>query len=152
MKERFLQLSRREQIMLIVGGLFLTLILLVRLIGWPLLSHVDRLHEDIDTEVELIEWMEPRIARLPKGSASGEPVKKSVSQLERSLKKQGMQGYITHLAVGDHQTVNITLTGVPIPVLLSWQDTQFALGWQLEHATLTPAPKTGTGDIVMVLK
>lgn len=152
MKERFLQLSRREQIMLIAGAAFLVGLLLVRGIWWPLLSHIDRLHEDIDTEVELIEWMEPRIARLPKGSTSREPVTKSVSQLERSLKKQGMQGYITHLAVGDNQAVNITLVGVPIPVLLTWQDTQFALGWQLEHVTLTPGPKTGTGDITMVLK
>lgn len=152
MKERFLQLSRREQIMLMVGSIFLLGVGLIRLIWWPLLSHIDRLHEDIDTEVELIEWMEPRIARLPKGATSREPVKKSVSQLERSLKKQGLQAYIKHLAVGDDQAVNITLSAAPLPLLLTWQDTQIALGWQIEQATLTPAPKTGTGDIVMVLK
>lgn len=152
MKERFLQLSRREQIMLVLGGVFLVAVLLIKGIWWPLYSSIGRLHEDIDTEVELIEWMGPRVARLPQGGVKGEPAKKSVSQLERSLKKQGLQGYITHLAVGDNHAVNITLTGVPIPSLLTWQDAQLALGWQLEHATLTPGPKTGTGDIVMVLK
>lgn len=152
MKERFSQLTRREQIVVIAGGVILSLLLIIRLIWWPLLSTIERLHQDIDNEAELITWMGPRLAQLSQGESAHGRVEKSVSQLERSFKEQGIQSHVQHFAVGEQQWVTIILSEVPIPLFLKWLDAQATTGWQVEQATLTPAPKTGTGDVTMVLK
>lgn len=152
MKDYFMQLSRREQIMVICGGVFLLVVVLIRFIMWPLYDNIQRLHEDIDSEAALIEWMEPRVARMPQSSSGTDVPTKSISQLERSLKQKNMKSYVKDLSVADNESVNIVLMAVPMPIFLNWYEAQQAIGWHLEQATLKPGLKSGTADITLMLK
>lgn len=150
MRERWEQLTQREQWMLLTGGILLLMLLLIRFMWWPLITRIDRLHEDIDIESELIDWMGPRVARVA-SLGEQESAPKSVAQLEHSLQARHLQIYVTNITVGEQGQVSISLQAVPIPILMTWLNGQTGVGWQVIQATLTPAHAPGVGDVELVL-
>lgn len=152
MKAWFLNLTRREQRVLMGGAVVLLILLVMRYAWWPLFSGLEHLHEDIDTESELLAWMTPRVNLLSQNITTEHDLDKSVASLERAVKTMNLQAYMMHMEVFEHERVSVQFQEVPMPALLSWLSAELAAGWQIEQATFTPAARSGTADVLVLLK
>lgn len=151
MKEKWQQLSQKEQRTIKIGGVVLALLIFLRFIWWPLYSNIESTHQEIQQQAELIEWMQPRVHRIINARESGQQAvgKKTITMLENSLTT--LKPYVQAFGVNASQQVNIEFKAVPMPMWVRWLEAQSNRGWQVEQVHITPATESGTVDVNLTL-
>jgi len=150
MKQHWQQLSPKEQRTVMVGAIALACILFLRFIWWPMYSNISTLQQDIQNETQLVEWMQPRVARIESASESGKTtVNKSLTTLENILSP--LKPFVQSFSINANQYVNIQFKAVPMPSFIQWLETQTSQGWQTEQVQITPAGESGTADVTLSL-
>ena len=124
MKARFDELSQREQLTLIVGGVALALMLFYTLIWAPLSDERNRLHHQVKAQQETLSWMTQASAQVKNSGTSGRTSAGSGESLltlvDRSAKTAKMGGAIKRIQPDKDGSVRIWLEGVNFDLMMQW--------------------------------
>ena len=124
MNARFDELSRREQLTLIIGGVALALMLFYTLIWAPLSEERNRLHHQVVTQQETLSWMKQASDQVKNSGVSGQKTVRSGESLltlvDRSAKTAKMGGTIKRIQPDKNGSVRIWLEGVNFDLMMQW--------------------------------
>lgn len=152
-KQRWEQLSARDQKTLKVGGIILAVFLLLQVVWWPLYHRISLLQAQISAEQSLIEWMIPRVAQLLEARKSGASmhVDKSLSGLEKSLQQAGLKPYVTEFSQNAQQHISIVFVDVPFESCMEWLEQVQSQGWVVQSMEAARGEKNGIVQLHFVL-
>lgn len=154
MKAYWQNLSDSEKRTLKIGGAVLALLLFVRLLWWPLFHRIDVMEHEMTQEAALIEWMQPRVARIlqarKKPNENTQQVH-NLSSFEKSLAESGLKSFVTDFNQSADQKIHVTFKAVPFEKLTVWLEQRVAQGYTLESLSVQRGSKTGLTDVVLVM-
>ena len=125
MKAWFDELSRREQLTVLVGSVALVIMLLYLMVWAPLSEERGRLHSDVLSQQETFEWMK-QAAQQVVGHSGGAGQKSAISGgslltlVDRSAKSANMGGSIKRIQPDKDGKVRIWLEGVNFDLMMKW--------------------------------
>jgi general secretion pathway protein M len=152
-KQRWEQLSPRDQRILKIGGIVLGTLMALRLIWWPLFDRVSVLKNQIDQEQSLINWMTPRIAQLQEAKKSSKSSRKdkSLAGFEKSLQQAGLKPYVKDFSQNPQKQISVTFTDVPFESTMHWLEKVQHSGWVVQQMSAQRGEKPGVVNLMMVL-
>lgn len=152
-KDKWEQLSARDQRTLKIGAIVLGVLFFLRVIWWPLYSRVGSIQDQIDQQIKLNQWMAPRVAQLEAAKSSGHVAgtDKSFSALEKSLQDKGLKPFVKQFSQNAQTQVSINFADVPFESVMHWLETAQRQGWLLQQMTVNKSDKPGVVQLQMVL-
>jgi len=152
-KQRWEQLSSRDQRTLKIGGIVLGVLIALRLIWWPLFDRVTLLKNEIDNEQSLINWMTPRVAQLLETKKTKKPSKKekSLAAFEKSLQQAGLKPYVKDFSQNAQKQISVTFAEVPFESCMHWLEKVQESGWVVQQMSAQKGEKSGIVNLTMVL-
>lgn len=152
-KERWTQLSARDQNTVKMGGIVLGLFLFAQLVWWPLFSKISVVQQQIIQEQSLIEWMTPRVAQLMDAKKQSRPRKnnKSLPAIEKSLQQAGLKSYVTDFSQNAQKQISVSFVDVPFESCMEWLEQAQSQGWSVKQMNATKTDKPGEVKIDLVL-
>lgn len=152
-KQRWEQLSVRDQNVLKIGGIILGVLFALRFVWWPMFSRVDTLREQIEQEHLLVQWMAPRVSEIVAAKQSGKMVKldKSLPALEKSLQQTGLKPYVKEFSQNAQRQVAVTFADVPFESCMQWLEQVQAQGWAVQQFNSRKGEKSGIVQIEITL-
>lgn len=149
MMERFRQLERREQIVLVVGAL-----LAIVIIGWqfvwsPLGNGAEELRESVADKARLVVDLQ-RAAQLqsePGPATSGAVTQSPVILIEETSRRLGLNGALTRRNPDGNDAISVSFRNAPFDIFVAWLiDLERTHGWRVEQASTSPAGQPGFVD------
>jgi type II secretory pathway component PulM len=152
-KQRWEQLSSRDQRTLKIGGIVLGVLIALRFIWWPIFDRVTILKNEIDNEQSLINWMTPRVAQLQESKKSAKAIKKdkSLAAFEKSLQQAGLKPYVKDLSQNPQKQISVTFSEVPFESTMHWLEKAQQSGWVVQQMSAQKGEKSGIVNLTMVL-
>jgi type II secretory pathway component PulM len=152
-KERWEQLSPRDQQTVKKGSLILGAILAIQIFWWPLYHRMSVIQESIIQEQSLIEWMAPRVAQLIELKNSRQSIKKdkSLSAIEKSLQQSGLKPYLTEFSQNAQHQVSVSFSEIPFESCMEWIEQAQSQGWVVQQFNANKSEKTGIVRVDLVL-
>lgn len=123
MQAWFDELSRREQLTLIGGGIALALMMFYLLLWAPLNDERSRLHNEVQVQQETLAWMQQAATQVKgSGAASVSPARGGslLTLVDRSAKTAKMGGAIKRIQPDKDGRVRIWLEGVNFDLMMRW--------------------------------
>jgi type II secretory pathway component PulM len=152
-KQKWEQLSSRDQTTLKLGAIFLISFLVLRGIWWPLFHQISVLKEAVAEEQSLIQWMAPRVAQLleAKKSGLGKKKDKSLATFQKSLQQVGLKPYLTEFSQNAQGQVTLVFASVPFESCMEWLAQVQRQGWVLRELSAERGQKSGLVQLTLVL-
>lgn len=152
-KQKWEQLSPRDQTTVKIGALFLIGFLLLRMIWWPLFHRISVLKAAIAEEQSLIQWMGPRVAQLLEVKKSGVSRKKdkSLASFQKSLQQVGLKPYLSEFSQNTQGQVTLVFASVPFESCMEWLPQVQRQGWVLQELSAQRSQKSGLVELTLVL-
>jgi type II secretory pathway component PulM len=153
-KEKWEQLSERDQKTLKMGGIILAVLCFLQFIWWPLFNRISTLQAAIDKEATLYEWMHPRVAQLMQVRDQGlSPVEaKSLPGVEKTLQEMGMKPFVTQFSQNPQSLITITFSEVPFESSIEWLEKVQRQGWVVQSMHASKGKASGMVELEFVLK
>ncbi len=125
MKQWWLNLSPREQKMVIIGAFFLAFIILYFFIWSPLSNSVDTLQTNVSQDTELLSWMKsilPQINASQIGATNVHPVNPAdlFATVQQSLTSSGLKTNTQNIEQQKEGTIKISFNAVSFDNLMDW--------------------------------
>ncbi|MFC1681500.1 type II secretion system protein GspM [Pseudomonadota bacterium] len=141
---RFKNLSQRERVVLLFGGIASIFILLYSLVWEPWQDELTRLRTQVPVKRETLAWMEqqtrnlgPLIKKANAGNQSNQaPL---LTLIEQSARQSKMNPYIRRMAPGEGEQVKIWMTEADFDKWLIWLEVLRKQGVEVESATVNRA-------------
>jgi type II secretory pathway component PulM len=152
LKQKWDQLSRREQLYVGVGGVLVLVFLLYSFLISPLLTNVTNLKQQYNAQQNLVVWMTPRVAALAQLTtvAPTQTVNSAnlLATVDAQLKQSILAQSVGEIAQANTNQVRVSLKEVSFDELTSWLVQQ----WQQSQIQVSDfvAQKTDKPGMVTV--
>ena len=127
-KDYFNQLSPRERIIIIIGGLFLSLFFFITLIISPTLTEINKLQSEVPKLRLQKEWMAEAALTITTNRGTiytntGSNGKATISTISQSIQRANLSPKPKKISPGNNNEVNIWFDDINFKNLLSWLTT-----------------------------
>ena len=148
MKDWFDNLQPRERMIVIVGGAITLLILLWALIWNPITSRTAELRDEVNSDRELLAWMQDASARIKTAESSGAiKVKNNVNiitAVESTAKRNGLKTAISSMKPDGDNKINLDIKDASFDDMIRWQGQLLTeYGIRAEQFSAKPGDKPG---------
>ena len=156
LKQKWAQLSRREQLYVGVGGILFLAFLLYSFLVSPLMASVMNLKQEYTTQHNLVDWMTPRVAALAqmKTAAPIQVVNAAnlLSTVDAQLKQSSLARNVSEISQTNINQVRVSLKDVSFDDLMSWLVQQWQQSQiQVSDFVAQKTDKPGMVTVTMVL-
>lgn len=157
LEQRWQSLAPRERKMLAVCAIVVGLLFLYYVIIQPLSNKVTQLQQDVQTQTELLAWMQPRVQRLQAQTQKTPARQLTTSQLlqmlNTSLKRTDFANNLQEVSQTQDGGVQITLQKVPFDKLVTWLvQQQKANHVEVSRMSAQRTDSIGLANVVLAIK
>ncbi len=148
MKDWFDNLQARERMIVMVGGVITLLILLWALIWNPITSRTAELRTEVNSDRELLVWMQDASTRIKVAESSGAIKPKYnvniITAVESTSKRKGLRSSITSMKPDGENKINLDIKDASFDDMILWQGQLLTeYGIRAEQFSAKPSDKSG---------
>lgn len=144
-KERWLQLSIREQQTVKIGGIFLILLMMYFAVWSPLTTSVTDLKIAANENTALLHWMEDtdqKIELLQKNSSTNH-ARASLSMIQQTIQHSDISNNLSDMQQKERDSVQLVFKEVNFDQLMTWLIDHSSEGWIISEFSITKTSKPG---------
>lgn len=157
-EQRWKQLTKREQLLLIGTGALTAVLIFYQLIYSPISTAITRYQQDVVNDQELLVFMRASVPRLLAATGQSKPeesiqVDMFLPTVESSLTADGMMEVVTSMSLSNDNTISIQFDAVDLDGLLGWLiQIRKRYGIQVETFSARPVELPGFASATVQLK
>ena len=150
--------NKREQTMLIGGGIISIILLIYALIWAPLLSAITTQQRHFQENTQLLQWMNAAHQRFITLQQLGRGPKNESNQpilviIEQSLLQSKLSPYVLNTSALNSRSIQLTFKNIPFDKFTTWVDNLWKkYNITTQRSTIKKDRSAGTTDIIINLK